>query len=154
MEERLLYEKRQWGEYHVLHERVFPDGIGILTKELVIEAGKSISYQRHFHRDEYWTIVDGQGEIIIDGVRQSVKRGDTFIIRKGQLHTIRANGSHADCADCAESPIPQSESHTDCAESLDPHTPHPTPYPPLTIIEVQMGDFLSETDIERLPFEW
>ena len=117
MEERLLYEKRQWGEYHVLHERVFPDGIGILTKELVIEAGKSISYQRHFHRDEYWTIVDGEGEIIIDGVRQPVKRGDTAIIKKFQLHTIKAISD-------------------------------------LTIIETQIGDLLSEDDIERLNFIW
>ena len=117
MEERLLYEKRQWGEYHVLHERVFPDGIGILTKELVIESGKSISYQRHFHRDEYWTIVDGEGEIIIDGVRKPVKRGDTAIIKKLQLHTIKATSA-------------------------------------LTIIETQIGDLLSEDDIQRLPFTW
>lgn len=117
MAERLLYEKRQWGEYHVLHERVFPDGIGILTKELVIESGKSISYQRHFHRDEYWTIVDGEGEIIIDGVRQSVKRGDTFIIYKEQLHTIKAATR-------------------------------------LIIIEVQIGDILSEDDIERYSYSW
>ena len=117
MEERLLYEKRQWGEYHVLHERAFADGINMLTKELILEEGKGISYQRHFHRDEYWTVVDGEGEIIIDGARQSVKRGDTFIIYKEQLHTIKA--------------VTQ-----------------------LTIIEVQIGDLLSEDDIERLPFTW
>ena len=154
MAERLLYEKRQWGEFHVLYERTFADGMSMLTKELVVEAGKGISYQRHFHRDEYWTIVDGEGEIIIEGEKRTVRRGDTAVIRREQLHTIRANGSHADCADCAESPIPQSESHTDCAESLDPHTPHPTPYPPLTIIEVQIGDLLSEDDIERISFPW
>ncbi len=90
MAERLLYEKRQWGEYHVLYERTFPDGVSALTKELVLEAGKSISYQRHFHRDEYWTIVDGEGEIIIDGEKTVVKRGDTVLIKKLQLHTIKA----------------------------------------------------------------
>ena len=91
MAERLLYEKRQWGEYHVLYERTFPDGISALTKELVIEAGRGISYQRHFHRDEYWTIIDGEGEIIIDGEKRTVKRGDTTIIKKLQLHTLKAN---------------------------------------------------------------
>lgn len=114
MAERLLYEKRQWGEYHVLYERTFPDGISALTKELVIEAGKGISYQRHFHRDEYWTIIDGEGEIIIDGERRTVKRGDTAIIKKLQLHTLKATTR-------------------------------------LTIIEVQIGDILSEDDIERIP---
>ena len=117
MAERLLYEKRQWGEYHVLYERAFPDGISALTKELVIEAGKGISYQRHFHRDEYWTIIDGEGDIIIDGILHSVKRGDTFVIRKEQLHTLKAKTQ-------------------------------------LTIIEVQIGDLLSESDIERYPFSW
>lgn len=90
MSERLLYEKRQWGEFHVLHERTFPDGISMLTKELVIEAGKSISYQRHFHRDEYWTIVDGEGLFIIDGEIEKVFRGNTFVIKKIQLHSIKA----------------------------------------------------------------
>ena len=117
MAERLLYEKRQWGEFHVLYERTFADGMSMLTKELVVEAGKGISYQRHFHRDEYWTIVDGEGEIIIEGEKRTVKRGDTFIIRKDNLHTIKANTQ-------------------------------------LTIIEVQMGDLLSEDDIERISFPW
>ena len=147
MEERLLYEKRQWGEYHVLHERVFADGISMLTKELIIEAGKGISYQRHFHRDEYWTIVDGKGEIIIDGVRQSVKRGDTFIIRREQLHTIRALESLTEFTEMSNS---QNESPADSPESQGPHTPHPTPHTSLTIIEVQIGDLLSEDDIERI----
>ena len=113
MSERLLYEKRQWGEYHVLHEKSLSNGLYALTKELVIEPEKSISYQRHFHRDEYWTIIDGEGFIIIDGDKQSVKRGDTFIIRKNQLHLIKATTQ-------------------------------------LSIIEVQIGDLLSEDDIERL----
>lgn len=117
MSERLLYEKRQWGEYHVLHEKSLSNGLFALTKELVIEPEKSISYQRHFHRDEYWTIIDGEGFIIIDGDKQSVKQGDTFIIRKNQLHSIKATIQ-------------------------------------LSIIEVQIGDLLSEEDIERLPFKW
>ena len=133
MEERLLYEKRQWGEFHVLYERTFADGMSMLTKELVVEAGKGISYQRHFHRDEYWTIVDGEGEIIIDGVRQPVKRGDTFIICREQLHTIRALESPTDSL-----PSPSSGGIEGG----------------LTIIETQIGDLLSEDDIERISFPW
>lgn len=116
MVERLLYEKRKWGEYHVLYECTFSDGICALTKELVIEAGKSISYQRHFHRDEYWIIIDGEGEIIIDGQKRTVKLGNTTIIKKLQFHTIKAITR-------------------------------------LTIIEVQIGDILSEDDIERISYD-
>lgn len=117
MADRLLYEKRQWGEYYVLHERTFPDGVSALTKELVINTGKGISYQRHFHRDEYWTIIDGEGIIIVNDKRYVAKRGDSFVIQKEQLHTIKATSQ-------------------------------------LTIIEVQIGEILSEDDIERFSFIW
>lgn len=133
MAERLLYEKRQWGEFHVLYERTFADGMSMLTKELVVEAGKGISYQRHFHRDEYWTIVDGEGEIIIEGEKRTVRRGDTAVIRREQLHTIRA----------LESPIESSSSLSSGGIVGG-----------LTIIETQIGDLLSEDDIERISFPW
>lgn len=133
MAERLLYEKRQWGEFHVLYERTFADGMSMLTKELVVEAGKGISYQRHFHRDEYWTIVDGEGEIIIEGEKRTVRRGDTAVIRREQLHTIRALESHTE-----SSPSPSSGGIEGG----------------LTIIETQVGDLLSEDDIERISFPW
>ncbi len=133
MAERLLYEKRQWGEFHVLYERTFADGMSMLTKELVVEAGKGISYQRHFHRDEYWTIVDGEGEIIIEGEKRTVRRGDTAIIRREQLHTIRALESPTDSL-----PSPSSG-------GIERG---------LTIIETQIGDLLSEDDIERISFPW
>ena len=133
MAERLLYEKRQWGEFHVLYERTFADGMSMLTKELVVEAGKGISYQRHFHRDEYWTIVDGEGEIIIEGEKRTVRRGDTAVIRREQLHTIRAL-----------------ESPTESLPSLSSGGIEGG----LTIIETQVGDLLSEDDIERISFPW
>lgn len=133
MAERLLYEKRQWGEFHVLYERTFADGMSMLTKELVVEAGKGISYQRHFHRDEYWTIVDGEGEIIIEGKKRTVRRGDTAVIRREQLHTIRA----------LESPTESSPSLSSGGIEGG-----------LTIIETQIGDLLSEDDIERISFPW
>lgn len=133
MAERLQYEKRQWGEFHVLYERTFADGMSMLTKELVVEAGKGISYQRHFHRDEYWTIVDGEGEIIIEGEKRTVRRGDTAVIRREQLHTIRALESPTDSL-----PSPSSGGIEGG----------------LTIIETQVGDLLSEDDIERISFPW
>ena len=133
MAERLIYEKRQWGEFHVLYERTFADGMSMLTKELVVEAGKGISYQRHFHRDEYWTIVDGEGEIIIEGEKRTVRRGDTAVIRREQLHTIRALESSTDSL-----PSPSSGGIEGG----------------LTIIETQIGDLLSEDDIERISFPW
>jgi D-beta-D-heptose 7-phosphate kinase/D-beta-D-heptose 1-phosphate adenosyltransferase len=46
---------RPWGNYRVLY-----DVPGMKVKELVIEPGKSMSMQKHFHRSEYWQICEGE----------------------------------------------------------------------------------------------
>ena len=85
-----MYEEREWGEYKVLDYVVYGDGTSSLTKSLFIKAGKSISYQSHAIRDEIWTIVDGTGDLLIDGHIRNVRRGDVAYITKGQKHAIRA----------------------------------------------------------------
>lgn len=87
---RPMYEERRWGEYKVLDYNQYDDETKSLTKHLMIRAGKSISYQKHHHRDEIWTIVDGVGELLIDGHVRNVRRGDVAYIVKGQLHAMRA----------------------------------------------------------------
>lgn len=87
---RPMYEERRWGEYKVLDYNQYDDENKSLTKHLMIRAGKSISYQKHNHRDEIWTIVDGVGELLIDGHVRNVRRGDVAYIVKGQLHAMRA----------------------------------------------------------------
>lgn len=87
---RPMYEERRWGEYKVLDYNQYDDENKSLTKHLTIRAGKSISYQKHNHRDEIWTIVDGVGELLIDGHVRNVRRGDVAYIVKGQLHAMRA----------------------------------------------------------------
>ena len=87
---RPMYEERRWGEYKVLDYNQYEDESKSLTKHLTIRQGKSISYQKHNHRDEIWTIVDGEGELLIDGNVRIVRRGDVAYIVKGQLHAMRA----------------------------------------------------------------
>lgn len=87
---RPMYEERRWGEYKVIDSIEFADGFCALTKQLTLLPGKSISYQRHNCRDEVWTFIDGEGEIVLDGTRKQVKRGDVINIPKGQLHALRA----------------------------------------------------------------
>lgn len=114
---RPMFEKRAWGEYRVLDYKNANNGEKSLTKELVILPGESISYQKHHHRDEVWTVVSGTGLLVIDGNVSTVKRGGVFCVKKGQMHSIK---------------------------SLEE----------LHIIEVQMGDELSEDDIEKFPWDW
>jgi mannose-1-phosphate guanylyltransferase len=117
VDQRPMYEKRGWGEYQVLDYRIKDDGQNFLTKHLIITPGQHISYQRHKHRTEMWTFVDGTGKLILDGVIKSIGRGDTAYIRPGMKHAIKADTE-------------------------------------LHIIEVQVGDELTEEDIERLDWDW
>jgi len=87
---RPMYEERRWGEYKVLDYNQYEDENKSLTKHLTIRAGKAISYQKHNYRDEIWTIVDGEGELLLDGKVSRVQRGDVAYIMKGQLHAMHA----------------------------------------------------------------
>lgn len=87
---RPMYEERRWGTYRVLDSAIYPDGAKSLTKSLTVKAGKGISYQIHHCRSEVWTIVDGEGEFVLDGQRTLVKRGDVLNIPVGHYHAIRA----------------------------------------------------------------
>lgn len=90
LKHRPMYEERRWGTYTVLDSVEFPDGFCALTKRLVLNPGCSISYQRHKCRNEVWTFIDGEGEIVLDGVRRPITRGETVVICKGMLHALRA----------------------------------------------------------------
>lgn len=87
---RPMYERRQWGEYKVLDEQTYEDGSHTLTKELVVGAGKQLSYQRHAKRSEVWTIAAGEGEIVLDGEVHRVSVGDSVRIAPTVLHGVRA----------------------------------------------------------------
>ena len=87
---RPMYEERRWGEYKVIDLIEFPDGHKALTKQIVVNAGKHISYQSHNLRDEVWTFVDGEGLIVIDGETSKVGRGDVVNVKKGVKHSVKA----------------------------------------------------------------
>ena len=82
-----------------------------------MKAGCQLSYQRHSRRLEVWTVVSGEGEVVLDGRAKQVERGSVVDIPAGVLHTVRA-------------------------------------FSDLHIIEVQLGDSLIESDIERFGNYW
>ncbi len=85
-----MYEEHTWGDYQVLDCNEFGDGMRSLTRKIMVKSGHSIGYQTHFLREEIWTIVDGTGDLLVDGHIRKVKRGDIAYISKGQGHAIRA----------------------------------------------------------------
>ena len=87
---RPMYEERRWGSYRVLDSTNYSDGYMSLTKVLHLKSGRYISYQIHEHRQEVWTVVDGEGIVVLDGVISNVSRGDVLTIKRGQKHAIKA----------------------------------------------------------------
>lgn len=102
-------------KYKVLDTEEFPDGYKSFTKQLKIKSSKCISYQVHRHCDEVWTFIDGEEELVFDGIRSEVGRGRYGSGQKRYSICLRAISD-------------------------------------LTLIEVQSGDLLVESDIEH--FEW
>lgn len=92
-ETRPMYERRRWGEYRVLDSSAYPGGAKSLTKELVIASGRQISYQRHSYRSEAWTVVAGEGEVVLDGLVRQVRAGCVVNIEVGHMHAVRATSS-------------------------------------------------------------
>ena len=87
---RPMYEERRWGSYRVIDDTTYADGRHSLTKSLTINAGKNISYQVHRHRSEAWTIVEGEGIFVLDGVERKVNAGDTLVIPVNHHHALKA----------------------------------------------------------------
>lgn len=79
------HEVREWGEFFVLDE--FPNA---KVKRLIIKEGKNISYQYHNNRSEFWTIVQGKGFLVLDGVLSEISTGDTLIIEKNTKHSVKS----------------------------------------------------------------
>ena len=111
-------EDRVWGKFYNL----FSDD-GVKVKELIINPGKGMSYQRHFHRSEIWFVFKGSCSVKTskknpDKFKVSqLKKEDYFLIKKNEWHQI-------------------------FNETKDP----------CHIIEIQFGDKTDENDIERLYF--
>lgn len=89
-DQRPMYEERRWGWYRVLDYTKYEDGNEVLTKRICVMAGKNLSYQKHHHRSEVWTIIKGEGEFAFNGEIRFVKQGDVLTIPEGSEHGIKA----------------------------------------------------------------
>jgi mannose-1-phosphate guanylyltransferase len=85
-----MVEERHWGSSHVLEHIDTVDGKDVLVKHIKIRKGKNLSYQRHQYRSECWTILEGEGELIVNNLVRHVKVGDVIQIEAGQLHAMKA----------------------------------------------------------------
>lgn len=80
------YAEKSWGTYEVIDVQH-----NAKTIKLSINQGKHMSYHSHNNRFETWTIIDGVGTAIIDGVEKQLNKGQVITIHPGCKHTIFAN---------------------------------------------------------------
>lgn len=85
-----MYEERIWGWSRVLDYAKYEDGNEMVTKRICIHEGKNSSYHFHNLRDEVWTIVRGEGELVLDDRITRVKAGDIIHLPAGKKHGIKA----------------------------------------------------------------
>jgi len=87
---RPLQETRHWGEYTVLHQLQSTEGASALTKHLVLQPGKNISYQYHHHRSEVWVFIQGNGTLVLEGELLPVAPGVVVEIPALTKHSLQA----------------------------------------------------------------
>ncbi|MDC1149847.1 phosphomannose isomerase type II C-terminal cupin domain, partial [Gammaproteobacteria bacterium] len=108
--------ERQWGSFFNLFETK-----NIKVKELIIEPGKTMSFQKHLKRNEIWLVSEGSCEVnsAINDPEQEVKK---ILLNKFDHHIVPVEQWHQIC-----NPFDK--------------TAH--------IIEIQYGEECKEDDIER-----
>lgn len=83
--------RRPWGTFETLFE-----DYKCKIKQIVVRPGQSLSLQSHNKRDELWKLVQGEGEVIIEGCTLEANADSVpysyFVIRRGIQHRITNTG--------------------------------------------------------------
>ena len=80
-----MFAEKSWGLYRVIDVENES-----MTIKVVLNPGSKMNYHSHDRRDEVWVVISGEGETIVDGMRQSVKTGDVITMAAGCRHCIYA----------------------------------------------------------------
>jgi len=80
------YEFRPWGKFEILL-----DSIECKVKKITVDPYKSLSYQYHLKRSEHWTVVSGQAEVILDGIKSVHNVGESIVIPVNVKHSLANN---------------------------------------------------------------
>ena len=81
-------EERPWGRFEQ-----FCHNEKVTVKIITVKPDSKLSLQYHNHRDEFWKIIEGRGQIILGEELINVKIGDEFFIPKKTKHRIITNNN-------------------------------------------------------------
>ena len=86
IDQQIMFAEKSWGSFRVIDIEE-----GSMTIKVTLNAGHRMNYHSHERRDEVWTVIEGEGRTIIDGVERKVKAGDVVSMTAGTPHTIIAD---------------------------------------------------------------
>lgn len=78
---------RPWGTYTILE-----DTPGYKIKRIVVQPGKRLSLQKHFHRSEHWIVVSGTATVTVGDQTQIVRPNESTYIKMGEVHRLANDG--------------------------------------------------------------
>lgn len=79
----IRWEERPWGWFEVLYEDEHT-----WLKEIIILPGQSLSYQRHAHRDEYWTARTAGARAVTGGLDVPLAPGVVASVKANVPHRL------------------------------------------------------------------
>jgi mannose-1-phosphate guanylyltransferase len=82
-----LTAHRPWGTYTVLE-----DTPGYKIKRIEVKAGKRLSLQKHFHRNEHWIVVSGTATVTVGDETRLVRPNESTYIKMGEVHRLENQG--------------------------------------------------------------
>ena len=82
-----MKEERPWGSFEILHEDE-----NCKIKKITVLPDQRLSYQLHKKRQEFWTVVEGTGIAIVEGLTVDLPKGKSICIPKKTKHRV-INGS-------------------------------------------------------------
>lgn len=81
-----MQEERPWGKFEILHEDE-----NCKVKKITVLPEKKLSYQMHHKRQEFWTVVEGEGLATVEDLNVDLPKGMSICIPKKTKHRIANN---------------------------------------------------------------
>ena len=82
--------QKQLENYRVLTQFNSREGNDVLVKQIQLSEGEVFSYESYDNRCDCWTILEGEGELVLEDVVLRVQAGDVIHIEIGKYYALKA----------------------------------------------------------------
>ena len=84
--QQIRFAEKSWGSFKVID---IDDEC--LTVKVTLNPGHKMNYHSHKFRREIWNVIEGKGQVIVDGIKTQIKTGDVIELPIGCKHTVIAD---------------------------------------------------------------